>query len=492
MKQPTQLRRRKVMTMYELLNAVRQKSHIMDTAIRQYGSIPLKEYVRQFKPFGGKPIQPADDFLTFSMEYNEALLGKEIALELDKVLRFPLLNTANHHGVDFFPPSVQGNLLFWQALKENGIRTKYLPICSFGIVSLSNSSYARGITSYSNCGRLFRIPVFPKSIENTMVRYVPAFTEKQVKHTIFRLNTEFGDISASDGIRQALEKYYLDETVLAQKSYGNQAVLINRMLSEDMYPGGDIPQIIYMEMEQIINRLLLKDLKDENSMIHRILYDKRILGEINRQMVEDRSSISTVFFWGTDHAGRRFVLDFCTDGVLRGATLAGETVELPASAEDVAELIKQEKIVPSGYTMAILLNFARGYTWLGGYFQGDYLPEWQRGTTAAFAKAEEYRGWAESIMNYDCSGYISGPVFAMNLTEDGLIAPAGPLEIIHNGGINLNTLDDLMEATVADAHMMGLASSYPELVTTAERVDGWSRRIGERLVESYTKYCSYI
>jgi hypothetical protein len=243
-----------------------------------------------------------------------------------------------------------------------------------------------------------------------------------------------------------------------------------------------------MEMEQIVNRLLLKDLKDENSMIYRILYDKRLLEEINRQMGEERSSISTVFFWGVDHAGRRFVLDFCTDGCMRGVTLAGETVEMPASAEDVTELIKQEKIVPSGYTMAILLSFARGYTWLGGYFQGDYLPEWQRGTAAAFAKAEEYLGWAESVMNYDCSGYISGPVFAMNSTGDGLIAPAGPLEIIHYGGINLNMLDFLTEATVAEAHMMGLSSSYPELVPKVERVEGWSRRIGEQLMEPYSKY----
>jgi hypothetical protein len=165
---------------------------------------------------------------------------------------------------------------------------------------------------------------------------------------------------------------------------------------------------------------------------------------------------------------------------------------MPASVEDVAELITQEKIVPSGYTMAILLSFARGYTWLGGYFQGDYLPEWQRGTAAAFAKAEEYLGWAESVMNYDCSGYISGPVFAMNPTGDGLIAPAGPLEIIHYGGINLDMLDFLMESTVADAHMMGLSSAYPELVPKAERVEGWSRRIGEQLMESYSKYAVHL
>jgi len=474
--------------MNELLDVVRSKSCVMDTAIRHYGKVSLKEYVKQFKPYKGKPLQPADDFLMFSKEYNEALLGKEIALELDKVLRFPLLNTANHHGVDYFPPSVQGNLLFWKALKENGIKTKYLPVCSFGIVSLSNSSYARGITSYSICDKLFRVPIFPKLIENKMVRYVPAFTEAQVKHTIFRLNSEFRDVAASADMRQALEKYYLDKNVLEQKFYANQAVFINRMLSEDMYPEGDIPQIIYMEMEPIINRLLLKDLKDENSMIYRILYDSRILNGIRKQMEEGNPCMSTMFFWGTDSSGRRYILDFCADGIMRGVTLAGDHVELPASAKDLADLIGQEKIVPSGYTMAILLSFARGYTWLGGYFQGDYLPEWQKGTAAVFAKVEEYRGWAEHIMNYDCTGYISGPVYAMNRTVDGLLAPAGPLEIIHNGGMNLSTLDHLMDATVTDAHRMGLSSSYPELVPIAERTGNWNHKIGEQLLESYKAY----
>ena len=474
--------------MEEMLQVVRKKSCIMDTAIREFGNVPLKEYVKQFKPYQGRPIQPADDFLVFSKEYNEALLGEEIAGELDKVLRFPLLNTANHHGVDFFPPSVQGNLLFWKALQENGIQTKYLPICSFGIVSLSNSSYARGISSYSVCDKHLRIPIFPKSIENKMVRYVPAFTEGQVKRAIFRLNTEFSSYKASGDIKQALEKYYLNETVLNKKYYGDQAVLLNMMLSRDMYADGDIPQIVYMEMEQIINRLLIKDLHDENSMIYRILYDDRILNEIRRQMEEGNTSMSTMFFWGKDSAGRRYVLDFCSDGSMRGKTLAGEIVTLQAGSKDIECLIEQERIVPSGYTMAVLLCFARGYTWLGGYFQGDYLPEWQRGTAQALAEVEEYRDWAETIMNYNCAGYISGPVFALNQTVEGLLVPAGPLEIIHGGGINLEQLDHLMNATVKDAHIMGLYSSYPELVHPALRKDNWSHILGEWLSNSYTDY----
>ncbi|MEL7655097.1 MAG: hypothetical protein AAGU75_04210 [Bacillota bacterium] len=471
-----------------MLQVVRKKSCIMDSAIKESGNVPLKEYVKRFKPYQGKPIQSADDFLMISKEYNEALLGEKIAEELDQVLRFPLLNTANHHGVDFFPPSVQGNLLFWQALKENGIQTKYLPICSFGIVSLSNSSYARGITSYSVCDKHLRIPIFPKSIENKMVRYVPAFTEEQIKRTIFRLNTEFRELKASEEIRQTLEKYYLNETVLNQKYYGDQAVFINLMLSKDMYPDGDLPQIVYMEMEQIINQLLIKDLKDENSMIYRILYDNRILNGIRRQMEEGNTSMSTMFFWGTDSAGRRFVLDFCPDGYMRGKTLAGEIVTLPAGSKDIESLIEQERIVPSGYTMAVLLSFARGYTWLGGYFQGDYLPEWQKGTALAFSMIDEYRDWAESIMNYDCSGYISGPVYALNQTEEGLLVPAGPLEIIHSGGINQKRLDYLLEATVTESHIMGLYNSYSELIPPALRRDNWSHSIGEWLSDSYTNY----
>lgn len=474
--------------MNEMLDAVRRKSCVMDTAIKEYGNVSLKEYIKQWKPYQGKPLQSPEDFLLFSREYNEALLGKEIALELEKVLRFPLLNTANHHGVDYFPPSVQGNLMFWQTLKENGIKAKYLPLCSFGIVSLSNSSYARGITSHSICDKLLRIPIFPKSIENRMVRYVPAFTEAQVKRALCRLNTEYTQIAASKEIRQALEKYYLDKNVLKQKYYGDQAVLINKMLSADMYPEGDIPQVIYMEMEQIINRLLVKDLKDENSMIYRILYDERILKEIRRQAEAGDSCMSTMFFWGTDPARRRFALDFCPDGYMRGKTLSGEVVEFPASSKEIEHLIEQEKIVPSGYTMAIVLSFARGYTWLGGYFQGDYLPAWQRGTAAAFAKTEEYRNWAQYIMNYNCAGYISGPVYIMNLTEDHLMVPAGPLEIINNGGINRNELDRLMCATVTDAHIMGLYSSYAELVPPAERIANWSHTLGEKLMGAYMEY----
>jgi len=473
--------------MIEMLDAVQSKSHIMDTAVRQYGKASLKEYVKQFRPYQGKPLQPADDFLKFSREYIEALLGKDIAQELEQVLRFPLLNTANHHGVDYFPPSVQGNLLFWQTLKENGIKTNYLPLCSFGIVSLSNSSYARGITSYTNCDHSFRVPVFSKSMENKMVRNVSAFTEHQVKHTISRLDTEFSDTAAIRSIRQVLETHYLNKKVLEQKRYGDQAVLINKMLSEEMYPEGDIPQMIYMEMEQIINRLLLKDLKDENTLIYRILYDHRILVELIRQIEEGNSFLTTMFFWGTDYAGRRYALDFCTDGRMRGVTLAGEHMELPASAKDIAELIEQGTIVPSGYTMAILLGFARGYTWLGGYFQGDYLPAWQKGTAAAFAKTEEYRTWAETILRYNCAGYISGPVFALNRSDHGLLAPAGPLEIIRGGGINSAALDDLMEATVVDAHRMSLSCCYPELVPPAERSSNWCQKVGAELSKSYGK-----
>ena len=99
-----------------LLEQARSIAPTIDRAIRICGDLTLNDYIKRFSLPRITPIQPAEDFLQLALEYNEDQAGFSAALELDRVLRYPLLNTANHHGVDYFPPSVQGNLLFWKAL----------------------------------------------------------------------------------------------------------------------------------------------------------------------------------------------------------------------------------------------------------------------------------------------------------------------------------------------------------------------------------------
>ena len=459
----------------DLLTAVREKSRVIDTVLTQYGNLTLGKYVKLFRPKPVTAIQPADDFLQYALEYNEAQLGTEVALELDKVLRFPMLNTANHHGVDYFPPSVQGNLLFWKALTENGVRSRYLPVCSFGIVTISNSSYARGLTSNERSEGLIRVPIYPEDARNKMVRYVPAFTREQILRSIHRSRKNLAEGAAKEDLLRALETYYLNQQVLSLDRYGDQAVLLNRLISRDMFPHSDIPEIVYMEMENIFKRLLLRDIESIDSLLYRMLYDPRLEEKI-------------MFFWGVDPFHRRYMLEFGRDRILRGTTMAGEEMVLPAGPENLRALVEEEKIIPSGYTMAVLLSFARGYTWLGGYFQGDYLPEWQKLTIQSLIRVEEYRDWADQIGQLDCSGYISGPLFALIRSTNGGLAPAGPLEIIRSGGLTEARLDQLLGATMTESHVMGLSGSYPDLVRADLRIEGWRSLLREQLPGAYERY----
>ena len=182
------------------------------------------------------------------------------------------------------------------------------------------------------------------------------------------------------------------------------------------------------------------------------------------------------------------MLEFGKDRVLRGTTMAGETVILPAGPKELAGLVEREEVLAAAYTMAVLLCFARGYTWVGGYFQGDYLPEWQQLTIDSLSKIEEYCGWAEQISQLECSGYLSGPLFALIRSRDGGLAPAGPLEIIRRGGLTDHRLEELMDATVLEAHVMGLSGSYPDLVRSELRQPQWRSLLCNQLNQSYERF----
>ena len=150
-------------------------------------------------------------------------------------------------------------------------------------------------------------------------------------------------------------------------------------------------------------------------------------------------------------------------------------------------MVEEERILPSGFLIAAMLCWARGYAWLGGCFQGEYLTCWQRGTAAALAAAGHEEA-AAGVLRCDCTGYISGPVFALCRTDDDLANPAGTVELIQAGGLTRTAFEKGLSATVQQGHEMGLLEFYGDLVPPAERMEGWSRKIARAAAEEYMEY----
>ena len=100
---------------------------------------------------------------------------------------------------------------------------------------------------------------------------------------------------------------------------------------------------------------------------------------------------------------------------------------------------------------------------MGGVFQSQYLPQWQR-LTVRLLESLGLSDEADRIRPYDGSGYLCGPMFAL-FAGDGFAAPAGPAEL--------------------DAHLIGLSWMLPDLTSRDERPDGWYRSVAEELYSMF-------
>ena len=91
---------------------------------------------------------------------------------------------------------------------------------------------------------------------------------------------------------------------------------------------------------------------------------------------------------------------------------------------------------------------------------------------------------SEHIGRYDCSGYISGPVFILYAGE-GFATPAGPVEIWIKKPDFARIREMLRGTGLWDAHLIGLSEMYFDLVPRSEREENWYRLIAEDLYRRY-------
>lgn len=448
-----------------LLKTIRSQSAVVDQTLNAYAGRSLKDYVKAIRPSGASPLQPREDFINLQEIYIRDRLGQDAADGVTRAMQCPLMNTANHHGIDFFAQSVQGNMLYWECLQANGVEADYLPIHAFSMVPLGNSSYARGLLVYGDTDRLRTLPVYPEKIKSRLVSQTASFNRQQVLNLIGKIKKD-SSLPSPGTILEILEKVYLHPAVLGAERYADQVVYANQMLNRLMFPGSRFPTVITIETDRIAARLLIQDLRNPLSLICKILYNRRVLQKLFLLSERESAYVDTCFFLGIDDAGRGYRLQTGPDLVMRGRTIAGQGMEFSAAEPShLIDLLERDRITPSAFTVAVLLVFARAFTWLGGCFQGNYLPAWQQALASALEEDEENRAWAEAIREQACRGYISGPVYALDRIGEQELCCAGPVEIIKNGGIEYERLQELLEIDLQAAHEAGLFNMYPDFMS---------------------------
>lgn len=466
----------------------------------------LRDYVDQLDQRKHSGFQDDQDFISEMAAYTGESLGSELGEAIYEDLQeMPQVLTVNHHGIDTFAQSTQSNLLFSMRRRIDGKFAKTIPVLACGSVPLNNLTYPRGLLIYASNAtdgksQVCKLPLFPDSYKRKLVSVAGPLTGEMIARARARAKKLVDRGELGYPLESALNSVFDDFAQIGQEfsGYSKQATVVNHRFWKRLFKGRiHRPELVYIELEKIVCRLLEKDLFDSSTICHQLMFDP----DMRRQLIDKLdgqqgcwqyskllrgissstntdgpsrtdSAKGTIFFWGVDAKGRKIPLcilekDNGTGIELRGLDDSDQLWTTPFTPADIVRGLQDGRLLPSIFTSYLLVSIARGVSCIGGYYQADYLPIMQNAVIEILSSHSA--GMVDPINAEipESDLYLSG-MQAVGLKKDGHLLPVGPLEIIASGGLDAEQYEQIGEMTVLDSHI----ASLHDTITDVAPLDG--------------------
>jgi hypothetical protein len=479
----------------------------VEALLSRYETTKLSDYVVQLGQPNVPGFQGNQDFIAEVANYTRETLGSDLGEAISEDLQeMPQVLTANHHGIDTFAQSTQSNLLFSMRNRADGSPAKTVPVLACGSVPMNNLTYPRGLLVYAGSAAsgnngICKLPLFPDSHKRKLVSIANPFTAEMLCRSRARATKMIGDDKLNSFLEPALNKVFDDFASIGHEfsSYSRQATLVNHRLWQRLFQDRSCrSELVYIELENIVGRLLEGDLFDQSTICHQLFFDPELRGRLienldgqrgcwQQEALLSRSSDTrtvknsnaadsvqgTMFFWGVDAKGRKIPLGINENikgaGVeLRGIDDSGELWAFPFTPADIVRGLQDGRLLPSIFTSYLLVSIARGVSCIGGYYQAEYLPIMRAAVldTLRSGSGKTVKTIDRGKLHPDL--YLSG-MQTIGLKTDGQLLPAGPLEIIASGGLNTEQCQQVGEVTVLQSHIASLYDTMSDV--TPQRGD---------------------
>ncbi len=502
----------------EYLNIASLRLPALAHILREYGDVPLSTYLQEYLPAQVPPYQSRNDLFNVVYQYVAPLLGESLAQRAVRdLIASPVALTANHHGVDYYSQSIQGSLLFALNVLTGKSQATTVLIFACGNIPLNNVTYPRGVLLYhlsENNGERFsqKLPIFPEYLKHSLVAVTTPFNTDMITKAQGRLHAMLraGHIShlQHSTVLNLIQQEYYPTDALSLASYSDQAVVFNQRVWQRCFAGDiAVPDMVYLEFEKIVARLLENDLADQTSLAWRTLFDpvlrQCILQELDgikgcwthenltarlysKHETSSRHSSTicgTIFFWGVDCNGKRIPLllqhDSSNGDALRGVDEHGRLHEIPYHPEALIQALRQNTLLPSLFTCFLAVAFARGIVCIGAYFQADYLPDMQQRIVAAIRHVSAYDEMAQAVALVPTQCYLPGMIAVMTKIKDSMLIPAGTIEIIAGGGMTPADIRQIGNITIREAHIAALFETLPDVICPKNFPSQWKRQLAD-------------
>jgi hypothetical protein len=250
-----------------------------------------------------RSLEDPEDFYRRVRHFASEKAGGVPLDEIEQAVRTGVIATADHHGSIFCSQSFQGDILFHHLLKMLGYRGTVVPVLSSGQVELENSSYSRGFCVYTSPEKKLFYPLFPAKHSLRMVSQTGLVDAEMLKRFRRRFICQMEDEVTAGALDEICRLVYEPDDVQKAVRFGDQTSLTGLKLTGHLFPENDAPAFCYLEFEELIRPLLMRELSEGTSLLSGLLFDDGLRKNAGKLRLPDGTVLTDLMFKSADEKG---------------------------------------------------------------------------------------------------------------------------------------------------------------------------------------------
>ncbi|MCX6780067.1 MAG: hypothetical protein NT034_02720 [Candidatus Magasanikbacteria bacterium] len=363
---------------------------LLKTLMEKYGKETLKSYANNnLKGLTPTHTTQSQQLIDVIQDISRERLGEDTAQEIKSQLEnLFFASTADHHGIINSNLAASSNILLNEMLlSQQNDHVKYNMVFSCASVSLNNEDYPRGIIFHSLDTNDYieeKLSILPSNSHGSTVYNFRAYKAEEIvkiksafeKTTKPKLKTE-----QTEDINNFLNNILLKKDILESKNFCEQITKINFILWPLLFKNNPtFKPLVYIEQEEITNRLLTKYLLKNENIIKQLIFNNEYAELLNKlsaaiEKFLRQGSLATYLFWylTPDKNQRKKLLK-------EGEKLVTEDglYQIAFTPEAVADAINKGELMPNLLLVYSVLHLYAKLGCAGGFNQIHYLAEMEK------------------------------------------------------------------------------------------------------------------
>ena len=486
----------------KLKQKVLVKRPVLEEIIQHQGRKSVSDYAYDYVSVNLNPTitERQEEFLAAFREEVARTLGDKVALECVRQLeKYYFVSTADHHGPICHPFWLNANMVIAQGMVGFGDPLlKNLIVLSCSRVSLNNHTFPRGIlfNSYANGKTTTQKLAFLPSNSHSMPVYnYPSYQAKDVDKMkgLLKDKVKAGEVNQkeADKLNQLFDEIYLRKDVLEAGNYADQITISNYDLWKKFFGHSYIkmPNMVYVEYEAIVNKLLIKHHIYEDTILNHILFDpayedflvnyfEGIFGCFSR-----KDQAGTYLFWAYPKGKKQTVQLWRKGNYL---VSADESYKVELTPDAIKKGIEDKELIPSLFLNFATICFYYGLKCLGGFNQVNYLTNMKNGYIKMNVDLGNYRS-IEVCARAQTKELCDGIILAFAKDPAGKLSAAyGPDFYLYGNGENFARFIDVAKNVTFEESLDPL---LPEMYRITYDESEWDKdliNITEHEITSFT------